>query len=338
MKTSAQIFLLLALISLLVLTFSVEVSVTKGFNASVTVHSPSSSNGNGGGRGPGNGGGNGPGNGSGNGLGNETLSGEEAEALPGADSFNACDPNNRPEACTLEYAPVCGYINRCQGGACTATFGNNCSACANSTVDGYVNGACEDVRTTCDRKNRPDVCPLIYTATCAVAARCRGLHCFENTSSSCAACSIRRVAYSLPGICPGPDESALRVFCDANNRPEVCTADYNPVCARLSNCVGRDCWSTAGNACSACANENIVFYVPGECADFASNYTLGNQTRTKCDPSNRPDVCTLEYNPVCAHIIGCYIDDPDCSRTEGNSCTACSQEDVDFYIEGECPS
>jgi len=324
MKTLSQIFLLLALLGLLSLTFSIEVSVSKSAGVSVALYTsnPEVSEGSAGAS-------------NNEEIGVET---EEPSELPEADSFTACDPNNRPEACTKEYVPVCGYVRRCAGGNCTATFGNSCSACSHAAIEGYVNGTCEDVRAICDPKNRPEICTAIYTATCAVAANCHGVHCFENTSSSCVACSMKRVAYSLPGVCPGPDESGLREFCDDSNRPEICTADYNPVCAHQSNCVGRDCWGTAGNACSACANENIDFYIPGECADFANPYKGSINGGTRCNPNNRPEICTADFVPVCAHIRGCHINEEDCTRTEGNSCTACSHEDVDFYIEGECPS
>jgi len=332
MKFSAQILLLLALCSLLALSFSAKVTVTKSFHTSKSFHSSSNSNSNGGG--------NSGSGGSDNGGGSDNEEETETPPInPGADSFNACDPNNRPEVCTLEYAPVCGYIHECEGGSCTSTFGNDCTACANSNVDGYVNGACEDVQTTCDPDNRPEVCTAIYTATCAVAANCEGSHCFQDTSSSCVACSMEGVAYSLPGVCPGDNDNSDREYCDPNNRPEVCTLEYNPVCAHTSNCVGEDCWSTAGNSCSACANENVDYWYPGECSDDDDNGGDGDgddNGRTECDVNNRPEVCTLEYAPVCAHIIGCEGDGDECFRTEGNGCGACSLDDVDYYTQGEC--
>jgi len=241
MKRSAQIFLILLLFSLSFIAFSKKTSYTKSKSFSKKSYHTSKGNG-------GNGGG----------------SGTTPPVNPGADSYTACDPNNRPEVCTLEYAPVCGYINNCQGGeSCTSTFGNGCGACGNANVAGYVNGACEDVQTVCDPDNRPEICTLIYTATCAVVSGgCQGSDCFINTSSPCVACATDGVAYSLPGACPVPG----RTYCDANNRPEVCTEEYNPVCAhRTNNCRGRGCYVTAGNACSACGDAFVDYWTPGEC-------------------------------------------------------------------------
>jgi hypothetical protein len=326
MKSSTQILLLLALLSL---TLSQETSTVT--ESTVTTESVTTEEAV---------------------VTEEAVSVTEEAVTPGADAFNACDPNNRPEVCTLQYAPVCGYIHNCEGGACTSTFGNDCSACADSTVDGWVDGACEDVRTTCDPNNQPEACPLIFTATCAVAGNCQGPHCFQDTSNSCVACSLEGVAYSLPGACPESDQG-LRQNCDDNNRPNICTADWTPVCAHLANCVRNSCWSTAGNACSACADVNIDFYVPGECpeivgvneegnAENAENGENGNNEEdegliTECDIGNRPEVCSADFNPVCAHITGCQIGSGDCTRTASNGCDACSQGDVDFYFQGVCP-
>jgi len=56
-------------------------------------------------------------------------------------------------------------------------------------------------------------------------------------------------------------------------RPEVCTFDYRPVCATRDTgirCVTTPCASTEqktyGNACSACADEKVIGYIPDECA------------------------------------------------------------------------
>ena len=44
----------------------------------------------------------------------------------------------RPEACTMQYDPVCGEITDGR----TKTYSNACSACSDPLVNGYSNGAC----------------------------------------------------------------------------------------------------------------------------------------------------------------------------------------------------
>lgn len=46
------------------------------------------------------------------------------------------------QACTLEYAPVCGKIILNMGDTKYQTFGNGCSACAAMKVVSYVPGEC----------------------------------------------------------------------------------------------------------------------------------------------------------------------------------------------------
>lgn len=45
----------------------------------------------------------------------------------------------RPEICTMDYQPVCGYGDKHQ-----KTYSNGCSACADASVLGWVQGACEE--------------------------------------------------------------------------------------------------------------------------------------------------------------------------------------------------
>ena len=59
----------------------------------------------------------------------------------------------------------------------------------------------------------------------------------------------------------------------------------------------------------------------------------------KCNSDSRlADFCTQEYDPVCgwfAENIQC-IKYP-CANTYSNSCFACSNSDVLYWTEGECP-
>ena len=45
----------------------------------------------------------------------------------------------RPEVCTKEYKPVCGYI---KDGSTIKTFSNGCEACSDKEVFGYITNEC----------------------------------------------------------------------------------------------------------------------------------------------------------------------------------------------------
>ena len=45
-------------------------------------------------------------------------------------------------------------------------------------------------------------------------------------------------------------------------RPQMCTADYRPVCATLAD--GNET-ATYSNGCSACGDARVISHVPGEC-------------------------------------------------------------------------
>ncbi|CAA0094945.1 Uncharacterised protein [Zhongshania aliphaticivorans] len=60
-----------------------------------------------------------------------------------------------------------------------------------------------------------------------------------------------------------------------STRPEMCTREYRPVCGHIDTgvrCVTAPCPSerhnTYGNACSACADENVIGYEIGDCASY----------------------------------------------------------------------
>ncbi|MDX1496817.1 MAG: hypothetical protein R3352_04625 [Salinisphaeraceae bacterium] len=55
-------------------------------------------------------------------------------------------------------------------------------------------------------------------------------------------------------------------------RPQICTYEYNPVCGLRDTgvrCVTTPCpsseWKTYGNACTACADNKVSVHYPGKC-------------------------------------------------------------------------
>jgi len=45
----------------------------------------------------------------------------------------------------------------------------------------------------------------------------------------------------------------------------------------------------------------------------------------------RPQVCTMDYRPVCASLVGGGV------KTYANGCGACGDAAVSSWIEGACP-
>ena len=75
--------------------------------------------------------------------------------------------------------------------------------------------------------------------------------------------------------CSNTDTSRLDepIHCKSP-RPELCSMDYNPVCATRDNgvrCVTTPCASTEtatySNGCSACSDKKVYSYVLGECKE-----------------------------------------------------------------------
>lgn len=59
-----------------------------------------------------------------------------------------CSPESKlAQACTMEYRPVCGFTNiQCVTTPCDPieeTFSNGCMACAEGSVDSYIEGSCD---------------------------------------------------------------------------------------------------------------------------------------------------------------------------------------------------
>jgi hypothetical protein len=52
---------------------------------------------------------------------------------------------------------------------------------------------------------------------------------------------------------------------------------------------------------------------------------------TQCD-SPRPQVCTMEYAPVCAYLMAGG------SRAYSSGCNACADDAVAVYLPGSCPT
>ncbi len=68
----------------------------------------------------------------------------------------------------------------------------------------------------------------------------------------------------------------------------------------------------------------------GGCAAPAANQSIPAADATVCE-DQRPEVCTMDYRPVCANLAD------GSNKTYSNGCGACSDANVNSWVEGECP-
>ncbi len=137
-------------------------------------------------------------------------------------------PEERPEICTKEYIPVCGYSDKshaCVLPPCNKTYGNKCEACADKSVKRYTDGKCspKHILRKCNGKKhkkknddkhknatmcpkvRPDLCFEVYEPVCGLfdpnIIACIREPCGQTYGNSCKACADKKVWKYLPGKC-----------------------------------------------------------------------------------------------------------------------------------------
>ena len=104
---------------------------------------------------------------------------------------------------------------------------------------------------------------------------------------------------------------------DSSTQPVACTRDAK-LCADGSS-VGRTGPDCAFAAC------------PGERADLSKAHVCTQEEK-------QAQICTMEYAPVCGLVqVQCVTTPCDpVPETFSNGCTACGQENVISYTQGEC--
>ena len=129
-------------------------------------------------------------------------------------------------------------------------------------------------------------------------------------------------------------------LCTSDQRGGFCPDLYSPVCALVR---GKDPNSalnsynyyqkTLSNGCTACSDETVLGYVPGECP---------NTDTQICSKVLRNGICTEEYDPVCTISEKRDRRRPYTKRvsaqTSANGCIACGPTASKFHVAGECPA
>ncbi|OOZ41075.1 hypothetical protein [Solemya elarraichensis gill symbiont] len=83
---------------------------------------------------------------------------------------------------------------------------------------------------------------------------------------------------ALLGGCQAADSDGVRQVPQGlkeckDPRPQMCTMQYDPVCAWMP---GQNTWKQASNGCDACSDKRVAGYLAGECNAPGSSAPLRN--------------------------------------------------------------
>lgn len=274
-----------------------------------------------------------------------------------ADATGVCE--EIPEACTLEFAPVCG----CDGN----TYGNACAAAA-AGVSVSRNGECGEacggllglecaegqycnfpVDAICGAADATGICAEIPEAcTLEVAPVCG---CDGNTYSNACAAAAASVSVASDGPCGEacggleglscPDGQYCNIAdgsCGAADQtgectaiPDVCTDEFVPVCGCDDRTYGNACEAAAAGvsvlregACGeACGGLQGLPCAEGQYCNFVDGSCGAADQTGEC--AAIADACPEIFAPVC----GCD------GTTYGNECEA-ARASVSVEHEGSC--
>lgn len=128
--------------------------------------------------------------------------------------------------------------------------------------------------------------------------------------------------------------SGFQICSPSSRHPELvrCGGFKDPVCAVYYGTDCNDpsgfCKKTVNSRCMTCFDNSVIGYIPGKCDDL--DFTrCKDQSNVRCNPTTEDPVCAFLTEEGCeSHLF---------PKTVINSCVACSDDGVFFYIQGECP-
>ena len=73
----------------------------------------------------------------------------------------------------------------------------------------------------------------------------------------------------------------------------------------------------------------LLVLVLSGCSSIESGHNLDTTVLGKCS-EERPEMCTMQYEPVCARLLD------NTRQSFSNSCSACAEKQTVAYQSGEC--
>jgi len=155
-----------------------------------------------------------------------------------------------------------------------------------------------------------------------------------------------------------------KIVCSSGDRVQICFQWSEPVCGYITDCTGDIslCSRTFDNECIACNDPTIESFTNGTCTSTATETSEENLVDENLEVAEtgmcvslvhfvevngkyvsatdccglRGSFCSRASSPVCAYFISCPSEDG-CFETRSNSCEACNDVNINYYVSGPCP-